>query len=334
MKSPALVVPKEQGEEARKDLIRMGLLRRDLRIETGDDTLLLPVREEVSMGFPIAIHDFREAPRRPRGYRDLVKVPEEFQDLLPRSYDIIGDVIILKIAEELAGFDTAIGTALLGAHKGVRTVAVDEGIVGQQRRRSMRVIAGRGSTRTVHREYGLAIAVDPAEVYFSPRMAGERRRVALQVPRGEVVVDAFCGVGPFALHVALRGAKVVYAVDTNPRAVEFLRENIRMNRVEDVVPLQRDVNEALPELGPADRIILDFPQKPLPYFPLAASALKDGGILHYYEILEKALLDGRVADLERVLPHDLSLEVLEIREVRGYSPSQGHYAFDLRILRG
>ncbi len=312
----------------------MDLLRRDLRIVARNGALLIPVREEVSMGFPTVIHDFEEVPQRPRGYRDIVKVPEELLDHLPRSYDIIGDVVILKIPEELAGFEAALGRALLGAHKGVRTVAVDEGIVGQQRRRSIRVIAGTRNTRTVHREYGLVLAVDPAEVYFSPRMAEERHRVALQVTPGEVIVDAFCGVGPFALHVALRGAKAVYAVDANPRAVEFLRENIRMNRVENVFPLQRDVTEVLPELGPADRVILDFPQKPLPYLPLAAAALKDGGVLHYYEILEKALVNGRVADLEKVLPQSASLEVLDIREVRGYSPSQSHCAFDLRILRG
>ncbi len=196
------------------------------------------------------------------------------------------------------------------------------------------MVAGRGTTRTVHREYGLLLALDPAEVHFSPRMATERRRVAAQVRPGEVVVDAFSGVGPFALHVARAGAREVHAVEANPQALAFLEENLRRNLVENVVLHPGDVAQVLPGLPLADRLILDFPQGPLPFVPPAAGALRDGGVLHYYEILERAVLDDRVEDLQAAIPDVRDLEVLQVREVRGYSPTQGHYALDLQIGGG
>ncbi|MCJ2520206.1 MAG: class I SAM-dependent methyltransferase family protein [Candidatus Thermoplasmatota archaeon] len=334
MRSIAVVVPREEGERARRSLASLGMLRRGLRIEDGDGTLLLPVKDEVSIGYPLKIHEFKEMSQRPRSYRELLEVPEELRPLLPRAHDIVGDVLILKIHEELASFEEAIGSALLKATKSVATVAVDEGVSGHRRRRTLRVIIGRRSTRTVHREYGLKLAMDPSQVYFSPRMAGERRRVAQGVRTGEVIIDAFCGVGPFALHMARQGAGVVYAVDVNPSAIEFLRENVRRNHLENVAPIQGDVRKVLPYLEPADRVVLDFPKSPLPHFTLAASTLKEGGILHYYEILERDSLEERLEDLSSALPRGLAMELLGSREVRGYSPSQGHYALDLKISTG
>lgn len=326
-----MVVPREEGEEVRKRLIAMEALRSELRIGMKDGLLLFPVSREVSLGYPTEVHDFPRVTRRPRSYRELVEIPEELRPLLPRSYDVVGDVAILRLPEELAEYEGSIGSSFLRAYKAIKTVAVDEGIKGTFRQRRLRIIAGRESTGTIHREHGLVLAVDPAVVYFSPRMAGERWRVAQQVIPGEVVVDTFSGVGPFALRIAGQGARVVYAVDSNPKAIEFLQENVRRNRVDNVVVIPGDAAEVLPTLEPADRIILDFPRNPLPYLPAAVSALKEGGILHYYEILERVDLEERIGHLQETLP---GLEVLETREVRGYSTTQAHYVLDLRVSRG
>lgn len=334
VESLALVVPKQEGEAVRRTLIEMGALRRDLRIEASGGHILFPVTERVPLAYSHRRHEFAEADLQPRSYRELIRIPEALHPFLPTSYDIVGDILILKLPQELKGYEESLGSALLRAHRGVATVALDEGVEGTCRVRSLSVIAGRKSTRTVHREFGLEIAVDPARVYFSPRLAGERRRVALQVRKGEVVVDAFCGAGPFTLHVARAGAQIVYSIDANPRAVEFLRENLRRNRLENVVPIEGRVEEAVPRLGPADRVILDFPTDPFHHFKTMMEVLRPGGVLHYYEILERALLQERIDLLRGSLPRGMAVEVLGVREVRGYSPSRAHYAIDLRVSRG
>ena len=49
----------------------------------------------------------------------------------------------------------------------------------------------------------------------------------------ETVVDLFAGVGPFSVLIAKgKEAARVYALDLNPDAIEFLKKNIRLNRVE------------------------------------------------------------------------------------------------------
>ena len=85
----------------------------------------------------------------------------------------------------------------------------------------------------MHREFGCQYHVDIAKAYFSPRLSHEHERVASLVQDGEVVVDLFAGVGPFSVLIGKRNPMAkVYAVDLNPDAVELLKVNVRVNRVE------------------------------------------------------------------------------------------------------
>ncbi len=331
MLSYVAVVPKQEGEAARTRLKKAGVLRRDLKIAERNGELLIPVTRAEPLGYPVESVNLEVRASRPHSYRDLVHVPEALRPLLPRAFDVVGHIVIVRLAQELQSHETAIGNAFLQMDRGAKTVAVDEGVQGAFRERALRVIAGREETRTLHHEFGLALALDPAEVHFSPRMASERRRVAGLIRGPEVLVDAFSGVGPFALHAARAGARRVYAVDANPRAVAFLRENIRRNRADAVVPSEGSMEDIVSQFEPADRFILDYPWDPLPYLPLSFRALKDGGVLHYYEILERTARDDRIETLQASVAPSRSLEVEGIREVRGYSPTQAHFAFDLKI---
>ena len=55
-------------------------------------------------------------------------------------------------------------------------------------------------------------------------------RVIDQVEPGEKILVPFCGVGPFAIPAAAKGAHVV-AVEQNPDAYFWLEENISLNKV-------------------------------------------------------------------------------------------------------
>ncbi len=331
MASYVAVVPKEEGEAARRRFREAGVLRLDRKIGERNGELLIPVTQEKALGYPIESVKLDPRPTRPRTYRDLVRVPDALRPLLPRAFDMVGHVVMVRLPGKLRPFESVIGEAFLETYRGAATVAVDEGVRGSFRARALRVIAGQEETRTLHQEFGLALALDPAEVHFSPRMASERRRVAGLIHGPEVVVDAFSGVGPFALHADRAGAGRVYAVDANPRAVAFLRENVRRNRADTVIPLGGFMEDVVPELEPADRLILDYPWDPLPFVPLSAGALRDGGVLHYYEILDRGEREERIETLRASIPEDRSLEVHGVREVRGYSPTQAHFAFDLVI---
>ncbi len=312
-----------------------GLLRLDLKVRREGASVLLPLVNPVEEGFPVREEEF-EVQGRPRGdYRALAHVPAEVKPLLPGSFDVVGDVAILRVPPEVREWRHALGEAILAAYRRLRSVAADEGVGGEYRIRRLEVIAGRRDLSTLHREYGLTLAVDPSRAYFSPRLATERMRVARALGPGEVVLDMFAGVGPFALMVARFGRPSrVYAVDSNPEAFALLRENIHRNGAEGtVVPLLGDARAVVPGLGFAQRIIMDLPRSAADFLPVALEALGEGGLIHYYEIMPRGELGRRGEELrEKGREAGRRLEVVAAREVRGYSPSEAHFAFDLRVM--
>ena len=57
----------------------------------------------------------------------------------------------------------------------------------------------------------------------------EHEKVVKQLAGGDVVLDMFAGIGPFALPAARKGC-VVLANDLNPESYRWLNENIQKNR--------------------------------------------------------------------------------------------------------
>jgi tRNA (guanine37-N1)-methyltransferase len=222
----------------------------------------------------------------------------------------------------------------LEANKSVITVVSDEGVRGDFRVRNIKVIAGEENTKTYHKEFGMKFAVDLAKAYFSPRLATERQRVTQIVKENELIIDMFCGVGTFSVTISknVPGSKI-FGIDSNPQAIRNFMENIRMNRVENVVPMEGDVRELMSSMEPADRIIMDLPQKSYEFFELALSSLKEGGTIHYYETLTEVEAQEREdALISIVQKQGRKMEVQERRIVHGYSPTQNHYVFDIKVF--
>lgn len=326
-------MPKAEGEAVRKKLLEMDNLRKDLIIQRDERKIFFPVFKKVELGYETREMDFEEAGRAIRSYIDLIDIPDELKSYLPTSFDIVGEIAIIKIPHEVKAHSLAIGSAIVEVNKSVRTVLSDEGVAGDYRLRKIKLIAGEENTRTVHKEYGLSFSVDLSKVYFSPRLATERRRVMQKVREGEVVIDMFCGVGPFSIMIAKNVPNVkVFGIDANRYAIKYFMENIRINRVQNVIPMQGDVREVLESMEPADRIIMDLPQKSFEFFEYALQVLKQRGTIHYYEILTEVEARERVDSLLSIVQKKgRKAEIEKQRVVRGYSPTRNHFAFDIRV---
>ena len=333
MRKYCLVAPKEKAEEIRRDLLSKGLLEKHLKISSEGDSVIFPVRERFDSPFRLEERDVEEAPARISHYSEIADVPAELMSLLPSSWDIIGDIAIARLPDELRAYRPAIGQAILRAYKNVKCVFTDEGVQGEFRIRKLSHMAGEDRTRTLYREHGLTFAVDVSKAYFSPRLATERVRVTEQVNPGEAVLDLFTGVGPYAIMIAKRrDPSVVYAVDNNPAAFELLEENVRRNRADKVRPILADARQVLSTIGKVDRIILDLPQSASEFYLGALRALNPGGTLHYYEILEAAGMREREEWLRREAESvKVMIDTIRLKEVKAYSPTQRHIAFDIKI---
>ena len=320
----------------RKKLLERGLLDISLRVRRAGDLVLFPIASAVDdLGVEMSEEDFEERELAETDYKALVQIPDQLKGLLPTSFDVVGDVAMVKLPEGLAPHAEEVGRALMRTFPRLRTVALDKGVKGELRVRDLEVIAGGPGTETLHVEYGIKLLVDPAAVYFNPRLSNERRRVASLVREGELVIDMFAGVGPFAIMISSHARpEVVYAIDLNHEAVEYMKRNIELNRAERVVPIEGDAGEVLYDLPCADRIIMNLPHSAKDFFHDALSRLNLGGTIHLYHICERGDI-GRAADqlLTEARGTGVRVEVAREEELKTYSPSMSVFSLDL-VLRG
>ena len=204
------------------------------------------------------------------------------------SYDIIGNIAIIRLSKETKKCGKKIAWALMSTHPSVKTVlAQTSGVSGEFRLRKLSHVAGERKSSTIHKESGCLFNVEVKKCYFSPRLSRERIRIAQQIKDGDVVLNMFAGVGCFSILVAkFTNAEKVYSIDVNPTAVEYMKENIRMNRqFGKVIPILGDAKKIIKEnlRYKADRVLMPLPEKAIDYLPSALLALKkSGGWVHYY----------------------------------------------------
>jgi len=335
MRALAVFVPAEKGEEIRRLLRDRGLLLAHLRVLRVKGGLLLAVSDDPDLGLPLRQADFPEGSSPVRSYKELIRVPEEVRAHLPASFDVIGDIAILKIPSELEDHRLEIGRAILAWNRSLRVVAQDRGVGGPRRVRRIDVIAGENRTTTIHVEFGLRYQVDVARAYFSPRLATERKRIADLVGAGETVADPFAGVGPYAILIGTRTrAGRVLASDDNPDAVSLLRANVAGNRAGRVTVRAADARDALRDGAPVDRVIMDLPHSALDFLPDAVRAVGPRGTVHLYGILGRAEREARSQEVRYVVEREgRRVTEMKLHTVRAYSPRQDHVAFDLTVDR-
>ena len=259
------------------------------------------------------------------------------------SYDVIGDIAIIRMLCASVRIAQSVAEAIMGVNKNVKTVLAQESpVAGDFRLRRLTHVAGENKTSTIHKESSCVFSVDVAKCYFSPRLSNERMRIARMVKPSETVVNMFAGVGCFSIIIAKHANPAkVFSIDVTPAAIQFMQENIRLNRVYDkVTPLLGDskelINSRLQHV--ADRVLLPLPEKALEYLPYAVSALKASeGWIHYYGFehaaktespAEKAKL--KVADTLDTLGVDF--DVAFIRVVRSTGPNWFQLVADVHVM--
>lgn len=215
-------------------------------------------------------------------------IPNRELDKIYNSYDIIGDIAVIRLVENSRKYGKIIAEAIMETHKNLRTVLAQTSPVrGDFRLKKLDFIAGEEKTETVHKEFGCILSVDVRKCYFSPRLLHERIRIADLVRNGEIILNMFAGVGCFSVIIAKRSqVRKIYSIDINPAAFRFMQRNAMANRVYGkIIPLLGDARKIIEEglNSIVDRVLMPLPQKALEYLPYALLALKrKGGWIHFY----------------------------------------------------
>jgi tRNA (guanine37-N1)-methyltransferase len=325
-------VPKLDGEQVRSELLSSGALAKGLKIIRRVGELLIPITRKVDSKYPSTETEF-ESREESRSYQSIAEVPHDLKQLLPNSFDVIGHIALLKLPEELMPFRAEVGRALIHAHRNIRTVANVGRVESEYRLRDIEIIAGEQRTETVHKEHGLSFWLDVRKVYFSPRLAGERLRVAKQVHPKETIIDMFAGVGAFSVLIAKhRAPRKVFAIDINPDAIYYLEKNIYQNRVSDIVqPILGDATEVVRTLSTAERIIMNLPLGAARYFEHALALVRNGGHIHYYLIAREDNLSAHMESLNHEAARKNKKISYTVKALKSYSPVQKFFAIDLEV---
>lgn len=274
--------------------------------------------------------------KRPRSYKEIVEIPKELIAELPTSFDIIGDIALVKIPDCLLEHKTKIADAFLKTYKHIHTVCQISPVSGELRTRPVKIIGGEKKTETIHKEFGAKFKADIEKTYFSPRLANERKKIANQVQEGEVIVDMFTGVAPFPIIIAKHSnPKIIYAIEKNKDAVEFAKENIKINKVLDKVEIihedAKNTYEILDKKNvKADRVIMNLPFSAYLFFEEALKIAKKDCIIHFFDFLTDEELEKRKVYLHKIATKSgIQLANMVFEKVKSYSPREFYIRIDI-----
>ncbi|MDO8123308.1 MAG: class I SAM-dependent methyltransferase family protein [Candidatus Hermodarchaeota archaeon] len=351
MRKDCIQVEQRLGEQLRILLVEKGLLDADFPITKKDKQLFFPLQrsiaaEELSVLVqkigPLVLvqKDITPTERKPP---DLVtaleeKLPADLVESIPHSLDIIGTIAIVELDPKLTPYETEIGDAIREVNSRVVTVFAKEGgVEGMYRVRPLRLITGKDQSTTVHTEYGIKLAVDVAQTYFSPRLGTEHDRVTQLIEAQEVIIDMFTGVGPFALLAAKRQPVTVYAIDVNEQAIQCLKKSLTLNRLAgEIVPLIGDARKIIEDQleKKANRVIMNLPHNAFDYLDVAATAISpSGGIIHFYGITtETRSLETLCEEVIVALGNfGRKATISGSRIVRPFAPHEFQVVIDLQV---
>jgi tRNA (guanine37-N1)-methyltransferase len=261
------------------------------------------------------------------GLKDQLRgsIPDHSLCYLSDRFDVIGSIAVLCLPPALSDYKAEIAYAIVSRRKNIKTVINKTSRLGGSNRTARYEILAGHSTITIHHEYDYTYKLDVGTVFFNPRLASERKRVTMQVKSGERVLVPCCGVGPFVVPAAARGAEIV-AVEQNPEACRWLVENLKMNCLENrVTIIEGDAFDTslLPDYD-FDRAIIPTPYGMDIIFDVIAPHVKRGGIIHFYTFRNREQADALIAEFGQK-----GFEVIIQKRCGNVAPGVSRWVYDL-----
>jgi len=341
----AAIVPAKKAAGAIKEMLRLDIIDRGMRIQRDGEYVVVPVKigllpDEIRGRFDIKIEE-RADRRRFVRESPIVEIRSDLAEQgldgamierLPDSWEMLGDVLVIKLPEELMPAKKTIAetyASVLGAKSVLRDLGA---IHGEERKPEMELLLGT-DTEAIHLENGVLYSLDATSIMFSSGNVDERTRMGSIECDGEVVLDMFAGIGYMSLPLAVHhDPKMVYACEIRKLTYDYLERNIELNGVGDVmVPILGDSRAFAPQ-EKVDRILMGYLKDTFMFLPKALQCLRSGGIVHYHENFPNAVLPDRpIEHLKEAAGEDWNFEILRNKVVKTFSPGVSHVVIDVRF---
>ncbi|MEM3432072.1 MAG: class I SAM-dependent methyltransferase family protein [Candidatus Bilamarchaeaceae archaeon] len=329
-------VEKAKAQQIIKKIIASGCYADGFRCFNEGDYVFIPISKKPRGKWTLVEREGMVSKKK--NVKDILqeKIGKENAELLYSSFDIVGDIAIVDFPENTEKYEKVLANAIMEVHRNVKVVAKKMGAVsGDFRVRPLKVIAGENRTETIYKEHGCKMKLDVAKVYFSVRLSAERKRIAEQVRPGEKILALFAGVGPFPLVIAKKQPSVeIVAIELNPVAVNYMQENISLNKVNNIIVEEGDAREIVTKKyrDYADRILMPLPKSADKFLDVAFRGAKNGCIVHIYGFGPE---NDPFFELEQKIKQygNEKVKIINRKIVRPYAPRVVQVVIDFVILK-
>jgi tRNA (guanine37-N1)-methyltransferase len=288
----ALKIPLKEAEKIKNYLIENNYLDNNRKITTDDSFIYFPVlKKDIKNNFNFQYID-KDLPIKEIKQNAKQKLfsllDDKSKKFLKTAFDVIGDIAIIEVDDNLKDKETVIAKAILDSHKNIKTVVKKSGIHdGTFRTQKTIHILGDKNKISLHKENNCKFYVNIDEVYFSPRLATERKRIMQQIKKDENILVMFSGVAPYPIVLSKNtNAKKIIAIELNPEAHELALKNIDLNKLKNITLINGDVKKIILN-EKYDRILMPLPKNAEDFLEDALKVSKKGTIIHFYDFLRE-----------------------------------------------
>jgi tRNA (guanine37-N1)-methyltransferase len=332
----------KKAEEVKQFIIDNSLFHPDYYLKKSTDFIFFPVKKKGGLKKNFSFVEFQDVDcvsktKRPASLKTVIQKDLSKKELsfLRRAFDTIGSIAVLEIPEELREKEKPIAGAILKINKNIKTVLKKAGIHETEfRTQKMVYLAGKRTKETVHKEHNTRIKLNVETVYFSPRLATERKRIADQVRPGESILVMFSGCAPYPCVIAkTTKAKEITGIELNPEGHKYALENTKLNKIKNITLFNGDVAEIVPRLKKKfDRIIMPLPKSAGDFLDTAFHTSKPGTIVHFYAFEEEGKFNEAHKRIKsEAKKHNIKYKILKTIKCGQQSPKTFRICVDFEI---
>lgn len=336
-------VKKEQAQKEIEKLKEKGMLESGYKITKQEKHVLIPVKKDYK-GKSINIQTQINKKEIKMDYKKILEkeISKEILSELPTSYDLLGDILIIDIKKELLKKQLIdkISQALKKVHPHIKVILnKKKKHHGVYRTQNLKWLSGEKRKHTKITENKCVFKTDVEKVFFSTRLVNERKRITSLIKRNETVGVFFAGVGPFAIQIAKakNKPKQVIAIELNPIAVDYLLENIKLNKVEENVKgIKGDVKKVYKKYKEYfDRVVMPLPKSAEDFLKQAIYCVKNKGIVHVYNFVPKNTPFQKITELlaQKEKENKCKIKIVDKKVIRSFSATTVQIVLDLRIIK-
>ena len=356
----AVIVPLQFGEVMYENLRRLKALNTQYTPVRVNGELALPIYSEAtsfhSAEIPYRIEKvmFEQSPPSLNPHLQLREVIQGFIpqgmehvfEFIPTKWERLDDLILFpkeaftqpiwgEIIQDKNDFFEQIATVLQGRRVGRQQPIANDTIRSSQ----MELLLGDSGWVEV-KDNGLFYGFDACKVMYSSGNVTERHRMGSLNVEGEIIVDAFAGIGYYSLPLLVHGkATHVHACELNPESIKALNWAAEKNDVSQSITIHEGDNQStLPSLrGIADRVLLGLlPSSEAAWKPAISTLKEQGGSLHIHMNVEEEHIEQWVKDtIQTCLNYaksddrDWRCTHQHLEKVKWYAPRVRHVVLDV-----